>query len=213
MQKRRADKRLFQSRIRSFLISLFSYETGDDYVIYSTDAEETASSLDPALVDIIGENVGITAINLINTQIIIEKQDEWSGNTISMYSGSPIKFRIYEDKNANGQLDGTEADSYVEINDADLDGVITVTEAGSGAYLLEEMIAPNGYYKAADLIPVIVDSASKVSVTVPQTPYAEKVVVYKFDSVTGEAVQGAVFTIYEDTNNDGIHVINNINNE
>ena len=37
--------------------------TGDDYVIYSTDAEETASSLDPALVDIIGENVGITAIN------------------------------------------------------------------------------------------------------------------------------------------------------
>ncbi|MCR5614611.1 MAG: VaFE repeat-containing surface-anchored protein [Saccharofermentans sp.] len=151
------------------------------------------------------QTVGITAINLINTQIIIEKQDEWSGNTISMYSGSPVKFRIYEDKNANGQLDGTEADSYVEINDADLDGVITVTEAGSGAYLLEEMIAPNGYYKAADLIPVIVDSASKVSVTVSQTPYAEKVVVYKFDSVTGEAVQGAVFTIYEDTNNDGIH--------
>lgn len=37
--------------------------TGDDYVIYSTDAEEIASSLDPALVDIIGENVGITAIN------------------------------------------------------------------------------------------------------------------------------------------------------
>ena len=37
--------------------------TEDDFVIYSTAAEETATSLNPELTQIIGDNVGITAIN------------------------------------------------------------------------------------------------------------------------------------------------------
>ncbi|MBR5359656.1 MAG: hypothetical protein IK123_02095, partial [Lachnospiraceae bacterium] len=151
------------------------------------------------------QTIGLTALNLINTQIIIEKTDEWTGNVISMYSGSPVRFRVYEDKNADGKLDESETVSFLEIKDDDLDGVLTVNDVESGAYLLEEVFPPCGYYRSEDLIQVIVDSARKVSITVEQKPYAEKAVIYKSDSVTGEAVQGAGFTVYEDTNNDGIH--------
>ena len=41
------------------------------------------------------------------------------------------------------------------------------------------MLSPNGYYKAEGLMPVIVDAASKVTVEVPQTPYAEKIIIHK----------------------------------
>ena len=151
------------------------------------------------------QTIGITAINIINTQIVIEKTDAWDGSKISLYTGGPVKFRVYEDTNANGQLDEDESGSYIEILDTDIDGVLTVKEVGSGAYLLEEMLPPCGYYKADDLIPVIVDSASKVTVQVSQIPYTEKMIIYKTDSVTGAAVGGAGFTVYEDLNADGIH--------
>lgn len=151
------------------------------------------------------QTIAVTAINIINTQIVIEKTDAWDGSKVSLYTGSPVKFRVYEDKNANGLLDEDESGAYIEIADTDLDGVLTVKEVGSGAYLLEEMLSPNGYYKAEGLMPVIVDSASKVTVEVPQNPYAEKIIIHKTDSVTGEAVEGAGFTVYEDLNEDGIH--------
>ena len=151
------------------------------------------------------QTIGITAINIINTQIVIEKTDAWDGSKVSLYTGSPVKFRVYKDTNANGQLDEDETGSYTEILDTDLDGVLTVKEVGSGAYLIEEIIPPCGYYKAEDLIPVIVDSASKVKVQVSQIPYTEKMIIYKTDSLTGAAVGGAGFTVYEDLNADGIH--------
>lgn len=151
------------------------------------------------------QTVGITAINTIDTQIIITKTDAWTGNTISKYIGSPIRFRVYEDKNANGKLDSDESGSYVELADTDLDGIIRVNDVRTGAYLIEEVLPPCGYYKAEDLIPVVVDSANKAEITVAQTPYTEKVVIYKTDAISGEAVQDAVFTVYEDLNEDGAH--------
>ncbi len=151
------------------------------------------------------QTVGVTALNLINTQIIIEKTDAWTGETISSYTGSPVKFRVYEDNNGNGILDGKEAESYIEITDSDLDGVLRVEDVEYGCYLLEEQYPPCGYYKTEDLIQVIVDSAEKVQVTVPQVPYAETAVILKTDSITGKPVKEAEFTVYADTNNDGIH--------
>lgn len=151
------------------------------------------------------QTIGITAVNSINTQIVIEKTDAWDGSQISLYTGSPVKFRVYEDINANGLLDDNEAGSYIEVVDTDLDGVLTVKEVGSGAYLLEEILPPCGYYKAEGMVQAVVDSASKVTVQVCQVPYTEKLVIVKTDSVTGEPVEGAVFTVYEDLNADGIH--------
>ena len=149
--------------------------------------------------------VSVTAVNRISAKVVIEKCDEWTGAVISDYEGLPAVFSMYADTDCDCVLDDNERISYRQITDSDKDGILEISDVSSGHYLIEEKAAPYGYCINSNLCSVVIDSHEGASVRIFDSPYQSSLRLVKNDSETGEFINGAGFTVYEDTNGDGIH--------
>ena len=151
------------------------------------------------------QTVSVTCNNRIYVNVNIDKTDSVTGEIISGYEGSPVTFTLYEDTNANGILDEDEEDTASTIEDDDNDGRLKIEGLFSGAYLLTESQAPYGYYVYSEPYAFTVSEAKDLDIAIEQVPYTASVRVIKTDIATGEYIGGAGFTIYEDTDGNGLH--------
>lgn len=151
------------------------------------------------------QTVSVTCTNKICVGVTVTKKDSVTGNVISSYEGSEVSFMLYKDINGDSMLDDEDKQTGIEIKDTDRDGKIFIGDLFSGSYILAETQSPFGYYVHSDPYPFKVTDAEDLNIDIEQIPYTAQVKVVKTDIETGELLSGAGFTIYEDTNKDGIH--------
>ncbi|MCQ2515865.1 MAG: VaFE repeat-containing surface-anchored protein, partial [Saccharofermentans sp.] len=135
--------------------------------------------------------------------IRVLKTDLWTGLPITNYQGT-LSFDLY-DLNNNRLGSGTDSnrDGIVEF---DLFEIFPNGNFPSELYLVETS-CPVGYYLYEGHIPVTVEDGY-AEVTVEDAPYTAQLTIHKLDSDTNEVINFVEFTVYEDTNADGIHQAN-----
>ena len=176
--------------------------------------EGTSLRGDDALVHLTSSSAAdarVCAVNNVSTVIAAVKKDIITGELLKGAS-----FRLYEDTNGNGILDGDERNKYSSASDGDNDGIALFTGVGIGNYIVEEVNPPFGYYVSEESYKVSVTGLPQSTVEVAgqiisayvieafDEPYQAPVYIVKNDS-EDESVNltGAHFEIYEDTNKNG----------
>ena len=120
--------------------------------------------------------------------LTIIKQDSVTGEPLQ---GAKFELWVAKDNNPDGTFQKLEQNYYV----TNATGVIELENLDTGWYKIVEVEPPSGYAlqnPAEEIIYVEHDKA--VEVLFENTPLSA-LVVYKFDSVTGEALEGAIFQV------------------
>lgn len=151
---------------------------------------------------------GIWATNIIRPDVTPEKHDAWTYDLLATPIEHPadvhLTFYLYADQNQNGVLDQAEIDfGYMARIDGDDDGEVTFKSITAGYYIVREVATVNGYYLTAADAPVIASDPVNYVVPMSNKPYTETVKVTKVDNETGDALSGAEFTVYLDSNDNG----------
>ena len=152
----------------------------------------------------------------VKVDISVEKKD---GKTKEKLSGA--KFTLYKDTDGNGKLD-TKVDEKVgtlkEYKDKNKEPYYAIENVTCGQYLMVETAAPKGYEIDEKVKVFTVDPADYKDVelfaanpkknigTFYDTEIKGSVYIKKFDDKTKETMEGAVFTIYKDADEDGKYV-------
>ena len=114
-------------------------------------------------------------------------------NKIDSMTGDPIKgAKFHVTYGSNQTFTG-------EINDlgyffSDENGQFSITNLRDGWYRVQEITPPTGYALDAEPQEFYLKASTSKTITFEDTPLSA-LVVFKYDSVTGEAVSGAVFQV------------------
>lgn len=169
----------------------------------------------------------ITDIPYIRMDTTVYKFDEWEGYILSGYGGDyNASFSLYADMNHDGLLD--DDDILIDtLSDTDRDGIVnfsyvltpevinskfTMMDLSDPLnypvdYLVIEQTAPFDFYRNSNVFRISMPPRQyevSASEYIEETPYSANVKVYKLDGDTGEDIRNAVFTIYNDTDNNGV---------
>lgn len=75
-----------------------------------------------------------------------------------------------------------------------------------GKYIVAEIEAPEGYVLTDEVFPIVIDKNGKViEITIKNEKIKGNVQIEKYDSLTDEKLSGAEFTVYVDSNGNGIY--------
>lgn len=190
-------------QIREYAININAYAAPDGWERITDDS----GTYFARTIDIPSDGVGfgmhpmydITVENRTGV-IHVQKTDLWTGLPLSNYSGT-LTFELYDENNV---LLATQSDDNRDgVVDFDLGSIYSSGVFPNSFYVLETS-APDGYFVNNNRIPVSVDNGY-AEVVVADAPYTACVNIHKLDSDTSDTVMYAGFTVYEDTNSDGIH--------
>ena len=101
-----------------------------------------------------------------------------------------------------------EGGSYREVKRTDKDGYATFENLPNGTYHLWESNSPDGYEIVNNDVRTVIitsDDAKEIIFNYENVP-EKSIRVYKTDSVTGDPVQGARFTVYDENGNVVTHI-------
>ncbi len=132
--------------------------------------------------------------------IRVFKTDLWTGLPLSNYTGT-LTFELYDENGA--LLDIQSDDNRDGVVDFDLGNIYPNGVFPDSFYVLETS-APDGYFVNNNRIPVSMENGY-AEVSVADAPYTACVTIYKLDYDTSDTVLFAGFTVYVDSNSDGIH--------
>lgn len=151
---------------------------------------------------------GVLVYNKISIDIFAKKYDAWTKKVIASAGSHPenihLTFRLYKDINGNGILDPEELNSYEVRIDTDDDGNVVFENISAGKYILRETATVNGYYLSAPDIAIEITDAINFEAHPANTPYSEPVRVKKIDNETNELLSGAEFSVFVDSNDNGV---------
>ncbi|MCQ2531440.1 MAG: VaFE repeat-containing surface-anchored protein [Saccharofermentans sp.] len=170
-------------------------------VIWEGDLSEEGNRL----VNLSGEDAYVTTMvtarNEINVSVVVDKKDLW---TLKAVGGA--SFTLYSDVNRNGIVDDEEEETRVLAYDEDKDGVVEFNNLPSGQYIIREYATVNGYYINYTDFVVVINSRDNSYVEVDEEPYSVPILIYKKDfDDDNHYLSGAVFTLYEDVNRNGLY--------
>ena len=163
-------------------------------------------------VTLLGRNLdGVLCINEISPTVQVNKLDAWTGSAIASAADHPagvhLEFFLYEDRNLNGVLDDTDLYyGYISRIDGTDKGYVKFEELKAGTYIVREVATVNGYYlTAADSAAFTLSDPTLTVIDMSNKPYTEKVKVNKVDNETNEPLSGAEFTVFVDSNDNGVY--------
>ena len=148
------------------------------------------------ILDDVPQTVKITS----NETKVLEFRNQPKGGLIvrkiDSATGKPIASVEFKITNANGELlpDNEGMTSSNGMYTTDANGQIVLPKLSPGTYIVTETKTLDDYILDATPQTVVVNASDTQTLTFTNTPKGA-LVVWKYDSVTGEAVKGAVFQI------------------
>ena len=167
----------------------------------------------------------VTDIPYVRINFNVNKYDEWTSQILSGYDGDrDAAFSLYCDVNMDGALD--EGDVLMDtLSDQDRDGRVTFTYTLNPSviatkfpgmdindplmypthYLIVEDTAPHNYLTDTGVHPVVIplgEFSINEETDIYESPYTGHIRIFKYDSDTQAMIPGAIFTIYNDVDED-----------
>ena len=147
---------------------------------YLLDAPAQLVTLQP------NRNQSVYFENHVKPGLTIHKVDSVTGDALAN-----VKFHITYASNHTSSGEVNDLGDYL----TDAQGEIYLTGLQDGWYKVQEIDPPSGYAKSAvDTQEFYLTSGTRKSITFENTPLSA-LVVYKYDSVSGQAVEGAAFEL------------------
>ena len=149
-----------------------------------------------------GKTVSLTFANQPKGELIIEKRDSVTGETLS-----GAQFRLTTAAGCEVGLDGVIGDSTLTQNGiftTDANGQIHITNLQPGAYVITEIKAPDGYVIDSPMTNVVIGTNGDTQTVIIEDTPKGTLVIEKRDSITRNPLQGAIFEV---TTSDGAAVI------
>ena len=150
-----------------------------------------------------GKTVSLTFANQPKGELIIEKRDSVTGETLS-----GAQFRLTTAAGCEVGLDGVIGDSTLTQNGiftTDANGQIHITNLQPGAYVITEIKAPDGYVIDSPMTNVVIGTNGDTQTVIIEDTPKGALIIEKRDSVTHEPLADATFRV---TTSDGTVVDN-----
>ena len=140
-----------------------------------------------------GRTVSLTFKNQPKGAIIIQKRDSATGQPLS-----GAEFRVTTAAGCEVGLDGVIGTSSLTQNGiftTDAQGEIKITNLAPGAYVLNEIKAPNGYVIDTPSTNVVIGSGGDTQTVIVKNSRAGTLLIEKKDSLTNKPLKGVTFKV------------------
>ena len=140
-----------------------------------------------------GKTVSLTFANQPKGELIIEKRDSVTGETLS-----GAQFRLTTAAGCEVGLDGVIGDSTLTQNGiftTDANGQIHITNLQPGAYVITEIKAPDGYVIDSPMTNVVIGTNGDTQTVIIEDTPKGALIIEKRDSVTHEPLADATFRV------------------
>ena len=144
-----------------------------------------------------GRTVSLTFANQPKGKLVIQKRDSATGQPLS-----GAEFRVTTAAGCEVGLDGVIGTATLTQNGiftTDAQGEIRITNLAPGAYVINEIKAPDGYVMDAASTNVVIGKNGDTQTVVVKNSKAGSLVILKKDSLTGEPLEGVTFKVTTST--------------
>jgi len=144
-----------------------------------------------------GRTVSLTFKNQPRGSLIIQKRDSATGKPLS-----GAEFRVTTAAGCEVGLDGVIGTSTLTQNGiftTNAEGEIRISNLAPGAYVLNEIKAPDGYVMDAPSTNVVIGTNGDTQTVIVKNSKAGSLLIEKRDSVTNEPLEGVTFKITTST--------------